>query len=78
MGIAVQEIDGVTSWSVGEEPFRKVVIGNKGNRSGRQNFRGGRNGGKSGYDRSRVQTPAPTRENKQDMNDAPLYGKIEK
>lgn len=75
---AVQEIDGVTSWSVGEEPFRKVVIGNKGNRNGRQNFRGGRNGGKSGYDRSRAQTPAPTRENKQDMNDAPLYGKIEK
>lgn len=75
---AVQDIDGVTSWSVGEEPFRKVVIGNKGNRSGRGNYRNGGRGGRGGYDRQRAQSPAPTRENKQDMNDAPLYGKIEK
>lgn len=75
---AVQDIEGVTSWSVGEEPFRKVVIGNKGNRSGRGNFRSGGRGGRGGYDRQRSQSPAPTRENKQDMNDAPLYGKIEK
>ena len=74
---AVQDIDGVTSWSVGEEPFRKVVIGNKGNRGGRGNYRSDR-GGRGGYDRQRFQSPAPTREIKQDLNDAPLYGKIEK
>ena len=55
---AVQDIDGVTSWSVGEEPFRKVVIGNKGNRGGRGNYRSDR-GGRGGYDRQRFQSPPP-------------------
>ncbi len=75
---AVQDIDGVTSWSIGEEPFRKVVIGNKGNRGGRGSYRGGSRGGRGGFDRRKAQSPAPARESKQDMNDAPLYGKIEK
>ena len=75
---AVQDIDGVTSWSIGEEPFRKVVIGNKGNRGGRGSYRGGSRGGRGGFDRRKAQSPAHARESKQDMNDAPLYGKIEK
>lgn len=75
---AVQDIDGVTSWSIGEEPFRKVVIGNKGNRGGRGSYRGGSRGGRGGFDRRKAQSPTPARESKQDMNDAPLYGKIEK
>lgn len=38
---AIQDVRGVTSWSVGEEPFRKVIIGTgKDNR----NYRGGRGG----------------------------------
>jgi spoIIIJ-associated protein len=36
---AVQDIQGVASWSVGEEPNRRVVIGVDSN-SQRSNFRG--------------------------------------
>ena len=62
---AIQEIDGVTSWSVGSEPNRRVVIGIEGDEqtgkdvpvSGRQNRnkRGGkrRDGGKRAGDRRR-------------------------
>ncbi len=72
---AVQNIKGVTSWSVGEEPNRRVVIG-----SGRD--KGGYNrGGQKGRRRSapaQNTAPAVDREQKTDFGSAPLYGKIER
>lgn len=70
---AVQDVKGVTSWSVGDEPNRRVVIGAE------KGKRGGYNRG----DRGRRQGSAPAnkpaepgREQKKDMDSAPLYGKI--
>ena len=72
---AVQNIKGVTSWSVGEEPNRRVVIG-----SGKD--KGGYNrGGQRGRRRPAPQqnaTPVVEREQKKDFGSAPLYGKIER
>ena len=42
---AISEIDGVTSKSVGEEPYRKVVISSTERRPYNRNNRGGRRGG---------------------------------
>lgn len=71
---AVQNIKGVTSWSVGDEPNRRVVIGNK--------DKGGYNrGGKRGARRPAPQQNTSTsvdREQKKDFDSAPLYGKIER
>lgn len=68
---AVQEVKGVTSWSVGEEPNRRVVIGTE---------KGKRGGYNRGGDRNRRPAPAkaadPAREQKKDMDSAPLYGRI--
>lgn len=71
---AVQDVKGVTSWSVGDEPNRRVVIGTeKGKRSG--NNRGGRDRRREGN--AGAATPAaPNREQKKDMDSAPLYGRI--
>ena len=68
---AVHDIRGVTSWSVGEEPFRRVVIG-----CGKdKNYRRGRNNDR----RSQEPKPnIPEREQKTDLGTAPLYGKIER
>ena len=68
----VQEIEGVTSWSVGSEPNRHVVIGSandNGSREesderrggGRGRFRGGR-GGRSGGNGGQRRERAPRRE----------------
>ncbi len=70
---AVQEVKGVTSWSVGEEPNRRVVIGTE---------KGKRGGYNRGGDRNRRPSNAPAkqadpnREQKKDMDSAPLYGRI--
>ena len=64
---AVQDVKGVTSWSVGEEPNRKVVIGTKG--------RGGNRGGRGG-NRSAAPKADPAREQKKDQAETPLYGRI--
>ncbi len=71
---AIQNIKGVTSWSVGDEPNRRVVIGSKD--KGGYN-RGGRRGGRRP---SPAQNTAPVvdREQKKDFGSAPLYGKIER
>lgn len=71
---AIQNIKGVTSWSVGDEPNRRVVIGSKD--KGGYN-RGGRRGGRR---TSPAQNTAPVvdREQKKDFGSAPLYGKIER
>ena len=85
---AVQEIEGVESWSVGEGDHRRVVIGNKefaNNRTGgRNDRRGGQRGGynRGGrYNRDRGSrndykvNAQPTREPIKDSN-GPLYGVV--
>ena len=70
---AVQNIKGVTSWSVGDEPNRRVVIGSK--------DKGGYNRGRRGGRRpapAQNNAPAVEREQKKDFGSAPLYGKIER
>ncbi len=71
---AVQNIKGVTSWSIGDEPNRRVVIGNKD--KGGYN-RGGRKGGRRVAPAQNT-VPAVDREQKKDFDSAPLYGKIER
>ncbi len=80
---AVQEIEGVMSWSIGENENRRVVIGtSKDNKPFRENRRGGRNGrgGKGGYNRNRKPSAtvnkAPERAPKSDSENMPLYGII--
>lgn len=83
---AVQSIDGVTSWSTGEEPVRRVVIGNDGFEPvkfyGRRNDRrgSGRYSGGRRNDRGRKEPYKPDdsslREKKTEHNDVALYGKI--
>ena len=74
---AVQDIEGVTSNSVGEGSNRRVVIYPEGGdmRPPRRNDNRRRNGGR---DRKPSQTvsSAPTREPKKDTDNVPLYGKI--
>jgi len=74
---AVQNIKGVTSWSVGEEPNRRVVIGSGKDKGGYN--RGGQRG-RGGRRPTPAQntTPAVDREQKKDFGSAPLYGKIER
>ncbi len=69
---AVQDVKGVTSWSVGEEPNRKVVIGTEKGKGGRSGNRGGNRGG----NRTPAPKADPSREQKKDMDSAPLYGRI--
>lgn len=68
---AVQEVDGISSWSVGEGASRRVVIGRK----------RGESAGRRGYIRSSSQKERPARaevQNKDDLDSAPLYGRIDK
>lgn len=88
---AIQEISGVTSWSIGDEPNRRVVIGladeNGERRSPRDNRgRGGRPIRRDGRDnrdrprrdsRSQAPAPDPDRAPKKDLDNAPLYGRID-
>ena len=81
---AVQTVEGVLSWSIGENDNRRVVIGtSKENRTYRSNSsdrnRGGRNnrrgnGGRG--DRREKYSQTPTREPRKDTADLPLYGII--
>ena len=74
---AVQDIEGVTSNSIGEGSNRRVVIYPEGGdmRPPRRNDNRRRNGGR---DRKPSQTvsSAPAREPKKDTDNIPLYGKI--
>ena len=78
----IQEIEGVTSNSVGEGSGRRVVIspegGDRGGRGGDRRH-GGR-GGKGRGDRKPSQTvtvaPDASREPKKDSPDVPLYGRL--
>ncbi|MBQ5590194.1 MAG: KH domain-containing protein [Clostridia bacterium] len=76
---AVQEIEGVMSWSIGENEHRRVVIGtSKDNKPFREN-NNRRNGGKGRYNRkprpSQSISSEQTRAPKSD-GDLPLYGKL--
>lgn len=87
---AVQEIEGVESWSVGEGDHRRVVIGNKefaNARSGGRNDRRGNNNRRGGYNRNSSYgrrdgarsdykvNAQPTRDPIKDSS-GPLYGVI--
>lgn len=90
--MTVHDIEGITSWSIGSEPYRRVVIGtskdghityNNRRDSGRRDSRGGSySRGRSYQRRPRNDRPvtasAPDREQKKDMDTAPLYGRIDK
>ncbi|MGN0556822.1 MAG: RNA-binding cell elongation regulator Jag/EloR [Acutalibacteraceae bacterium] len=81
---AVQAIDGVDSWSVGEGDHRRVVIGNKefaSERRGNYDRRGSRGGnrGRNGRDRmSRSDNRVKTEITREPIKDSsgPLYGVI--
>lgn len=85
---AVQEIEGVESWSVGEGDHRRVVIGNKEFANNRTGGRNDRRGSRGGYNRSNRYnnrgrggrndykvSAQPTREPIKDSA-GPLYGVI--
>ena len=84
---AVQEFEGVMSWSIGENEHRRVVIGtSKDNKPFRENNhrggykKGGRGNQRGGYNRSRKPSQAvnktPDRAPKSDSENMPLYGII--
>ncbi len=90
---AVQTVEGATSKSVGEDPYRKVVISStnpvkkQSRGGGRRNGNGGKNGGRRGNYRDRREkapayVPDPNAEIKVEKSvfetaDAPLYSKID-
>ncbi|MBQ3431922.1 MAG: KH domain-containing protein [Clostridia bacterium] len=75
---AVQDIEGVTSHSIGSNVERRVVISPADGGKGRNDRRGGRRNG--GNHRSQKNTCAPVenREPKKDLSSAPLYGIVTK
>ena len=75
---AVQDIEGVTSHSIGSNVERRVVISPADGGKGRNDRRGGRRNG--GNHRSQKSTSAPVenREPKKDLSSAPLYGIVTK
>ena len=75
---AVQDIEGVTSHSIGSNVERRVVISPADGGKGRNDRRGGRRSG--GNHRSQKSTSAPVenREPKKDRSSAPLYGIVTK
>lgn len=86
---AVQTVEGVMSWSVGENDHRRVVIGtsmdnrsyNAGGNSGyrgRDNRRGGRKNDRFRKNNRPQYSQTPTREPHKDTADLPLYGIITK
>lgn len=85
---AVSEIEGVTSRSTGEEPFRKVIISSTERRPRNNDFRGGKGGRKGGgrrgdrkprahYDITTSFEKDYKRPKPEDNLNAGLYGKIE-
>ena len=77
----IQEIEGVTSNSVGEGSGRRVVVSPEGGERGGRGGRGqGGRGGRGRGDRRPSQTvnvaPDANREPKKDSPDIPLYGRL--
>ena len=89
---AVQNVEGISSWSVGQDRDRHVVIGPsdmegqgegfKPYRKGDRSRSGGRShssrGGRRDDRRSRTVEPVEKREPKSDASDFSLYGRIDK
>lgn len=75
---AVQEIDGVTSWSISDGKNRRVVIGfEKGSEPAPRPRSGGRGGRRSGYSNAKKEQPsAPAAETKKETGEGPIYGRI--
>jgi spoIIIJ-associated protein len=75
---AIQEVEGVTSHSVGEGDRRRVVITPEGGEK-RGNYRNDRRGGVRREKRAPYvpETPAEPREKKVDAAASSLYGKIQ-
>ena len=88
---AIQQIEGVTSFSTGVDSGRRVIIAleegvtpsnpSKGGYNKRDNYRGGNRGGGNrrgggGYHKKEAYQPAVTREPRKDSAGS-LYGKIE-
>ncbi len=76
---AVQDIDGVTSWSVSDGKNRRVIIGfEKGSEPAprpRNNGRGG-NSRRSAYGNKPKANTTPAAEPKNETGDGPMYGRI--
>lgn len=72
---AVQDIDGISSWSVGEGIGRRVVIGRRRGEGGSRPRSGGRPYRQGG---SRTPADSTPHESKDDLGSAPLYGRIDK
>ncbi len=76
----IQEIEGVTSNSVGEGSGRRVVISSENGERRHSGRRDDRRGGRGQRDRRPSQTvvvaPDETREQKKDAPDLPLYGRL--
>ena len=73
----VQDIEGVTSWSIGENEHRRVCIGTgKDNKPFEPNRRNGRGRRDNRKKESQRVNAAPSREPRKDTEDLPLYGII--
>ena len=76
---AVQEIDGVTSWSVSDGKNRRVIIGfEKGSEPApkARSSRGGRSRNSSRSSAQRNVNTAPTKEPVNEFGEGPMYGRI--
>ncbi len=75
---AVQDIDGVTSWSVSDGKNRRVIIGfEKGNEPAPRPRSGGRgSNGRRPYGNKPKANTTPAAETKNETGDGPMYGRI--
>lgn len=76
---AVQDIDGVTSWSVSDGKNRRVIIGfEKGSEPAPRPRNGGRggNGRRSSYGSKPKANTTPAAEPKNETGEGPMYGRI--
>lgn len=76
---AVQDIDGVTSWSVSDGKNRRVIIGfEKGSEPAPRPRKGGRggNGHRSSYGSKPKANTTPAAEPKNETGEGPMYGRI--
>lgn len=80
---AVQDIEGVTSWSVTDSRGRRVIVGLENKEEAlpeRPRYERNRRGGdrrRRGGDRTPYKPDVPQRETMKDAGDAPLYGRID-
>ena len=76
---AVQGFEGISSWSVSDGKYRRVIIGPKemeGKNVPRHEKRNNRNGGYRRNKSEKASTPSAAREKLSDSADLPLFGRI--